>query len=173
MTSRPRPTTEPDTCPTSSSARPGRRDVLTGLGGIVVAGMTIPWVAGCGGGSDAPPPTGSKAQPTAGAFPTVDEATLAAIGAAITGGDIPVGGGKFFKDAGIVVTQPQRGSYVALSTACTHEGQTLDRMTDGQLVCPAHGSRFDPSSGAATRGPAQTALPTKPVTVSGGKATLA
>ena len=116
---------------------------------------------------------GDGGQQTAGTFPTVDDATLTAIGAAIQAGEIPVGGATFFSDAGVVVTQPQQGSYVALSTMCTHEGQLIDRVIDGQLACPAHGSRFDPASGAATRSPAQTALPTKPVTVTGGKATLA
>ncbi|MDO5712345.1 MAG: Rieske (2Fe-2S) protein [Micrococcales bacterium] len=155
------------------SRQPGRRDVLTGLGGIVVAGMTIPWVAGCGAGSDTPPPAGSGAQPTSGSFPSADAATISAIGSAISKGEIPVGGAKFFKDAGIVVTQPTQGSYVALSTTCTHEGQTIDRVTNGQLVCPAHGSQFDPATGAATKGPAQAALPTKHVTVAGDTATLA
>lgn len=180
MTSRPRPLGDATTPareestggPSPRASRPGRRDVLTGFGGLVVAGMTIPWVTGCGDGAASPPSAGGGQQ-TAGTFPTVDDATLTAIGAAIQAGEIPVGGAKFFTDAGVVVTQPHQGSYVALSTMCTHEGQLIDRVIDGQLACPAHGSRFDPASGAATRSPAQTALPTKPVTVTGGKATLA
>ncbi len=173
MTSRPRQTANtPDEQTTI-----GRRDVLSGLGGIVVAGMTIPWLAACG--SDASSSGsgdqagGSGGQTASGSFPTVDEATTTAIGSAIAAGEIPVGGAKFFADAGIVITQPTQGSYVALSTTCTHQGHPIDRIGGGRLICSAHGSQFDPATGAAVVGPAQTDLPKKSVTVSGASVTLA
>nr|WP_246308955.1 Rieske (2Fe-2S) protein [Kineosphaera limosa] len=97
---------------------------------------------------------------------------MSAIAAAVQKGEPAVGEAKFFPDAHIVLTQPTEGSFVALSSTCTHEGVTINRFSDGQLVCPAHGSRFDPATGEATRGPAQAALPKRTVSKTGNTVTL-
>ena len=145
-----------------NTARPDRRQFLAAIGTIAVAGVTIPVLAGCGSGSEAP--TAS--------FPEVDDATKQAIGAAINAGEVPVGGAKFFTDAGLIVTQPTEGQYVALTDICPHEQGKVTRLTNGQLVCPLHGSQFDPATGAVTAGPSLAGLSTKSVSVSGSSATL-
>jgi Rieske Fe-S protein len=43
---------------------------------------------------------------------------------------------------------------VAYSMRCTHLGCRLKLSVDDQLVCPCHGSAFDPDSRAASKGPA-------------------
>ena len=143
---------------------PDRRQFLTAIGSLAVAGATIPVLAGCG--------SGGGEQEAAGSFPEFDAATLGAIAAALDAGEPAVGGAKFFPDAGIVVTQPSSGDYVALSTTCTHDAGVVNRMSSGSLVCPLHGSRFDPATGAATAGPAQAHLPTKTVSDAGDTVTL-
>ena len=146
-----------------STPRPDRRQFLAAIGTIAVAGVTIPVLAGCGSGT----------QVQTESFPEVDEATKQAIGAAINAGEIGVGQAKFFTDAGLIVTQPTRGQYVALTDICPHEQGKVTRMTNGQLVCPLHGSQFDPATGAVTAGPSLAGLVTKSVSVSGSSATLA
>lgn len=57
------------------------------------------------------------------------------------------------------------GKFVAAEQACTHQGVLVNYDTaTGKLVCPAHGSIFDPANKfAVLQGPATTAL--KPVTI--------
>ncbi len=56
------------------------------------------------------------------------------------------------------------GSVTALSPVCTHQGcDVVYQQANNALVCPCHGSRFDPKTGEAKRGPAQ--LPLKSYTV--------
>lgn len=45
----------------------------------------------------------------------------------------------------------------AFSSRCTHLGCRLDRIQDGEAVCPCHGSRFHPD-GSVARGPASRPL---------------
>ena len=57
---------------------------------------------------------------------------------------------------------------VAYSAICTHLGCTVLGMLDGdgRIICPCHGSLFDPANGAAViRGPAGRPLPSLPITV--------
>jgi Rieske Fe-S protein len=59
-------------------------------------------------------------------------------------------------------------SYVAYSAICTHLGCSVlaDLGEDGLIVCPCHGSAFDPADNAAVRhGPAGRPLPGLPITV--------
>jgi rieske iron-sulfur protein len=59
-------------------------------------------------------------------------------------------------------------SYVAYSAICTHLGCSVlaDLGEDGLIVCPCHGSAFDPADDAAVRhGPAGRPLPGLPITV--------
>jgi nitrite reductase/ring-hydroxylating ferredoxin subunit len=55
--------------------------------------------------------------------------------------------------------------YKALLMKCTHQGTELQVFGD-RLQCPAHGSEFG-NTGDVQNGPADTALRTFPVTVSG------
>ena len=52
-----------------------------------------------------------------------------------------------------VVYRHHDGRVQAWSARCTHLGCRLDRVIDGAVVCPCHGSRFD-AQGRVLTGPA-------------------
>jgi nitrite reductase/ring-hydroxylating ferredoxin subunit len=52
----------------------------------------------------------------------------------------------------------QREAFEIYSTKCTHLGCRLRMSDDRMLVCPCHGSVFDPESGAAIKGPAEKSM---------------
>lgn len=86
--------------------------------------------------------------------------------------DVPVGGGKVFTDAKIVVTQPSKGVFKGFSAVCTHVGCLCNQVASGTIDCPCHGSKFAIATGAVVAGPAPSPLPAAPITVSGGKILL-
>ncbi|MEV6117166.1 Rieske (2Fe-2S) protein [Streptomyces sp. NPDC052109] len=87
--------------------------------------------------------------------------------------DIPEGGGKVFKDQKVVVTQPQKGDFKAFSAICTHEGCTVNKVANGTIDCPCHGSKFHIADGAVAHGPAKRPLPKKSIKVEGNSIKLA
>jgi Rieske Fe-S protein len=89
-----------------------------------------------------------------------------------TAGEIPVGGGKIFTAAKVVVTQPVRGQYRAFSAVCTHVGCILDEVADGTIDCPCHGSEFTITTGAVVTGPAPKPLPKKQIKIVDGQVVL-
>ena len=56
-----------------------------------------------------------------------------------------------------IVHRGSDGTVQAYATRCTHLGCRLDRVVDGVVVCPCHGSRFD-ADGQVLAGPATRAL---------------
>ncbi|BDH04547.1 MULTISPECIES: Rieske (2Fe-2S) protein [Streptomyces] len=82
-------------------------------------------------------------------------------------GEIPEGGGKIFTAEKVVVTQPAKGEYKAFSAICTHQGCTLNKVADGTVDCPCHGSRFRISDGSVAHGPATEPLAAKEIMVHG------
>jgi Rieske Fe-S protein len=78
--------------------------------------------------------------------------------------DIPVGGGVINGD--VVVTQPSAGSFVGLSSACTHAGCKVANVSGGTINCACHGSKFG-LDGSVVHGPATRPLAAKPVRVQG------
>ncbi|GGR59895.1 Rieske (2Fe-2S) protein [Streptomyces roseolus] len=124
--------------------------------------------AGDGGGTESSAP--APAEPT-GTTPSVS-ATAGGTPLASTS-EIPVGGGTVFADREVVVTQPEEGEFKAFSAICTHQGCTVNKVADGTIDCPCHGSKFGITDGAVTAGPATRPLPAEKITVSGETITLA
>jgi Rieske Fe-S protein len=85
--------------------------------------------------------------------------------------EVQPGSALKFKDAGnpAVLVHLQSGDFVAYSATCTHQGCEV-AYRNAQLVCPCHGSVFDPANnGQVVTPPAQRPLPEIPVEVEGGE----
>ena len=68
------------------------------------------------------------------------------------------------------------GPLVAFSAVCTHAGCIVSawRAADRLLLCPCHGSQYDPARAAAVvAGPAPLPLPNLPLAVVDGRVTVA
>ena len=89
-----------------------------------------------------------------------------------TASEIPVGGGKIFAAAKVVVTQPVSGQYEGFSAVCTHVGCILSEVADGTIDCPCHGSEFKITNGAVVTGPAPRPLPKKQIKIVDGQVFL-
>lgn len=87
--------------------------------------------------------------------------------------EIPVGGGTVFREEKVVVTQPTAGEFKAFSAVCTHQGCLVDKVADGTIDCPCHGSKFRVVDGSVVTGPATRPLPAEQIIVSGETITLA
>jgi arsenite oxidase small subunit len=147
--------------------------------GVTAAGASV--VAACGGSggeSGATSPSGSSET-------TASEATGGgATEAASSGGqviaqasEVPQNSAMPFTNSGqpAVLVHLQGGDFVAYSAVCTHQQcEVAYQQQSSQLVCPCHGSIFDPASnGQVVSGPAQQPLPEIPVEVQGGQITKA
>jgi len=86
--------------------------------------------------------------------------------------EIPVGGGKIYTAAKVVVTQPTRGQYKAFSAVCTHVGCIMSEVANGTIDCPCHGSEFKITTGAVVTGPAPAPLPKKQIKIVNGQVVL-
>ena len=131
--------------------RPTRRTILLASGAAAL-------VAGCseyGGSSDSQSAIASAGQELA-------KTT-----------DIPVGGGKIFKDEQVVVTQPVKDQFKAFSNICTHQQCPVANVSDGTINCTCHGSRFSITDGSVAHPPATQPLPEKQITVEGNSISLA
>ncbi|MEV8316753.1 Rieske (2Fe-2S) protein [Streptomyces sp. NPDC059900] len=154
-----------------SGTRPSRR-------GVLAAGGAVALTAGCskygdeGAEPEQPPPTsaatsaapsksGGKKQPP----PKGEELAKTS--------DIPVGGGKIFKDKKVVVTQPEKGDFKAFSAVCTHSGCVVAEVAGGTINCPCHGSKYKVADASVAGGPAPRPLDPQNITVTGNSITLA
>jgi nitrite reductase/ring-hydroxylating ferredoxin subunit len=140
------------------------------LRGATVGGVALPFLAACGGGDSA----SSSDDATSSAGPSPSEASPseeASGGGAAAGtiavADVPVGGGTVVKAEKVVVVQPTAGDFKAFSAVCTHQGCTVGKVEDGEIVCPCHGSHFSIEDGSPVAGPAQKPLEAKTATVQG------
>jgi Rieske Fe-S protein len=82
--------------------------------------------------------------------------------------EVPQDGGLVITDPPIVLTRTSTGDVRAFSAVCTHQGCKMDRIADGKIDCPCHGSQFDANTGAVITGPASSALKAIPVEVREG-----
>lgn len=141
-----------------------RRAVLAGgCGAACAVALTACTGYGAGGPAAAPAPAPVPATGRAGAAAPA----LAAVA------DVPVGGGVVLAAQGLVVTQPEAGTFKAFSATCTHQGCAVTEVTGGTINCPCHGSRFAVADGAPTAGPAKKPLPETAITVQGSSVVLA
>ncbi|MFE5329454.1 Rieske (2Fe-2S) protein [Embleya sp. NPDC056575] len=142
-------TVDPTGTPSTSSAEPTRRILLCGA--LVAAGGAT--LVACGGddGKDKAPAADKVLGPV---------------------GDVPVGGGKVYDDAKVVVTQPAAGDFKAFTAVCTHQQCLVGSVSGGQIHCPCHGSSFDANTGAVLGGPAPRPLAAKSIVVTNGQVVL-
>ncbi|MEU0212328.1 Rieske (2Fe-2S) protein [Streptomyces canus] len=139
------------------ASAPSRRVVVAAVG---AAGLALTLNA-CGSEDDSSSSSSSD--------------TAAASGGSVLAktSDIPEGGGKIFKDSGVVVTQPTAGEFKAFSSKCTHQGCAVTGITNGVITCPCHKSEFSVTDGSVKKGPATQPLPEEKITVSGDSISLA
>jgi thiosulfate dehydrogenase (quinone) large subunit len=76
---------------------------------------------------------------------------------------VPVGGAASFQDPSsgdpALILQLTQGQFVAYDAVCPHAGCTVGYAKTAKLiVCPCHGSEFDPTTGAVVSPPAQRGL---------------
>ena len=171
-----------------------RRCVLLGAGVLGAAGIlsacstaAVPFDANDAGQApataaapatamDPPTATGSAmasngAMPSSGGAMTSSPSSNAPMGGTVLGmaADVPVGGGKVYTTAQVVVTQPTAGQYKAFSAICTHVGCICNQVAGGTINCPCHGAKFKITDGSVVTGPATAPLASAKVAVTGGK----
>jgi cytochrome b6-f complex iron-sulfur subunit len=74
--------------------------------------------------------------------------------------------GAYLYNNGVIVAHTPSG-YVAVSSACTHQGTTVFfDSSSNSFFCPAHGSRFA-ANGAVVNGPASSPLAKYNTTLTG------
>ncbi|MGX1913393.1 Rieske (2Fe-2S) protein [Streptomyces phaeochromogenes] len=136
-----------------------RRAVLATGAAALVAGCSKYGDENDGGSEEGASSVAPAESGTGGEAPAGEELTKTA--------DIPVGGGKIFKDEKVVVTQPEKDGFKAFSAVCTHQGCIVANVSDGTINCTCHGSEFRIADGSVAKGPAQKPLPAKQITVTG------
>ncbi|MFI6003306.1 Rieske (2Fe-2S) protein [Streptomyces sp. NPDC051366] len=150
-----------------------RRRTVLAAGAATLAGTVL---SGCGsdGGSDAAADNAPAAPSAGGGSASGGSGGGAGGGQALAQtSEIPVGGGKVFKDQKVVVTQPMAGQFKAFSATCTHQGCSVATVKDGNIVCPCHQSLFKIADGTVAGGPATRPLAAAKISVEGDKITLA
>jgi Rieske Fe-S protein len=137
-----------------------RRSALAGAGAVVVGGVIGGVVAN--NSAAAHEPNGTVEANAYGNTPSGGTA-LAELG------KIPDGGGVILSSPPVVITRSQSGAVHAFSAICTHQGCHVDRVADGKIFCPCHGSVFDATTGAVVGGPAPRPLPKVAVKIRSGE----
>ena len=143
-----------------------RQHVIRGAGLVLTAGA----LAACGSEGDKSAAGGEEStSSSAEASTSSAPAGAAPDGVIAKTADVPVGSGVIVDD--IVVTQPAAGEFKAFSSSCTHKGCAVNKVADGTIDCPCHGSKFN-LDGSVAKGPATAPLEAKPVSVQGDSIVL-
>jgi Rieske Fe-S protein len=79
---------------------------------------------------------------------------------------VPQGGGVVVGK--LVLTRGSADDVHAFSAVCTHQGCLVDRVANGTIDCPCHGSKFDATTGKVLAGPAPSPLVEVAVSVRDG-----
>ena len=136
-----------------------RQKILLGAG----LGLVTAVLAACSTYGKKPEAAGEPS--TTPAAPSASGGTAAPAAKAIAKtSDVPVGSGVIVGE--VVVTQPSAGVFKGFSAKCTHKGCTVDKVADGTIDCPCHGSKFN-LDGTVANGPAQEPLAVENITVQG------
>ncbi len=157
----------------SPAAGVSRRSVLAvgavGIPGIALIGCSQAKSPASEPAVGTSTPAGSSSAATGSTSATAPSSSAAASGKALAKlSDIKVGeaiSAKGPDGADIIITRPTETTVAAYSAICTHEGCTV-KPAGKELDCPCHGSVFD-LKGAVLNGPAQRALATVKVALSG------
>ena len=132
-------------------------------------GLVAAVVAACSTYGKKPEAAGESSTTTAAPPATGGTAAAPAANVIAKTADVPVGSGVIVDK--VVVTQPTAGVFKGFSSTCTHKGCTVDKIADGTIDCPCHGSKFN-LDGTVAKGPAQEPLATENVTVQGDSIVL-
>jgi Rieske Fe-S protein len=130
-----------------------RRDVLKAgavTGALIATGVTL------------------SACATDSASENEDASAAVAVGS-IALADIPVGGGVVVADPPVVVTQPTAGDVKAFTAICPHQGCLVSDVSNNEILCACHGSKFSALDGSVIQGPAVEGLSAAAVSVDGTK----
>lgn len=141
------------------SGRVTRRSALTGAAALAV-GAVAGFAYGRSSDARKSPSSGGGYDHEAGGPSSVAAKPLAPLA------KVPDGGGLI--TSGVVLTR-SGNAVKAFSSTCTHLGCTVNKVSDGKIFCPCHGSVFDAATGAVVQGPASSPLPSVPVTVRDGE----
>jgi thiosulfate dehydrogenase [quinone] large subunit len=139
----------------------GAAAAVTAVGAVATAAV----VAGVGRAGNSSAPTTTPV--------TLNPGSSSANGRRIgLASEVPVGGSATFSlpdgTPGIVL-QPTSGTFAAYDAACPHQGCPVSYFSSQDLlVCPCHGSQFNPADGALEVGPAVTGLTSYVVNVVDG-----
>ncbi|MFD6973387.1 Rieske (2Fe-2S) protein [Streptomyces sp. NPDC059949] len=146
----------------SDPTRTARRTVLA-AGAAALAGGAL---TACGSDGEPAPQSEASGAATPPPAASATSNTGAGGGAALTKtADVPKGGGMVLKDKKLVVTQPTAGSFRCFTAVCPHQGCLVNKVEDGSIDCPCHGSKFAIADGSVTKGPATKGLAEKKITV--------
>jgi Rieske Fe-S protein len=138
-----------------------RRSALQGAAIVAVGGVLGALVAR--NSAAARTKRGTTAANAYGPAPATRPTRLAAVA------DVPRGGGIVVDRPAVVLVRSADDQVHAFSAVCTHQGCTVDKVANGRIDCPCHGSRFDAATGAVVGGPAPRPLPAVAVVVRNGE----
>ncbi len=158
--------------------------------GRAVGGVQSPGGGGASALSPTGPSSGAGTTPTGPGTGAGTTSTTAPAGATTTtapaaagtriglASQVPVGGAATFTDPATgdpgLVLQLTKDQFVAYDAVCPHAGCTVGYSPGAKLiVCPCHGSEFDPATGAVVNPPAQRGLTPIHVAVSADGSLLA
>lgn len=89
----------------------------------------------------------------------------------VSAAEVPVGSGVVVDDRYVVV-QPTEGEFHAYTAVCPHQGCLVQTVTEEEIICPCHSSRFSPTTGELLSGPADSGLAEAQVEQSGDDLTI-
>ncbi|MGB5935490.1 MAG: Rieske (2Fe-2S) protein [Ornithinimicrobium sp.] len=155
--------------PAATTAGGLDRRVVLRAGALVPVGAGVVMLAACGQEeAEEAAADNSEADPEADATDeSAAQSSTEELAAGFPASEVPVGEATYDEDSNTVYTQPAEGDFRAFDATCPHQGCAVSDFSEGRLVCPCHGSEFDPESGDVLGGPATSGLTVKEVTVSG------